>query len=163
MYVDNDLFLYESDDQITVRCKLQFHKYEIQIQMLPSEIEVVNNEKKNIISVNSDSIIWISTDQGPQARNVFNTSAEIYIKNGDQLIYLTHFAYGEAINDLRKTKTYALAERIAQKMSDKYNIKWEYKYSIDTPQKDKRRSMGLLMIVLLWILMIVVFLLTRKN
>jgi hypothetical protein len=129
--------------------------------LLSDKIDVVSHNKITSIAINNNSLILITIDQRPLGRGP-NTSAQIYIKNNEDIILISIFRYTEPIEDLRKTKLYKLVEYIAKRICDKYHINWEYKFSIETAESRRRFSQGWVIMVLIGIFLIAMFLLANK-
>jgi hypothetical protein len=162
MQFAHDLYLVDIDDTIEVVCELPSISFDVVIKLLPGKITHDNHRKLKTIDIDHNSLVLISVDQGLPNRNG-NTVAEIYIKNKENLLLLDTFVFTEPTADLRKTKTYALAEYLAKRIADKYDINWEYKLSIDSPEKEKSVWQGLLIMLLIWAVMIAVGLICYFN
>jgi hypothetical protein len=164
MQFGDNLFLYDDGDLIRVKSTMQFRGYEAQLELQPDRINEIENSKRiRSVMIVKDSSIWISVDQGGNKGH--NTAAEIYIKtdNSNEPQFIYTFKHTEPVTDYRKTQCYKVAEYVAEKISQRYHMKWEYKLSIDTEKSRKHVYRGLFIIIVIWIFLIVTFLLENSK
>ncbi|WP_121810139.1 hypothetical protein [Mucilaginibacter kameinonensis] len=142
------LYLREEDpDTIYITSYVSRHDFEKKLQLNSFDVISTDYETSKTVAIDKNSRILITTDQNGAGRGM-NTSAEIYIKNGEEILLLCNFCANEEVNDLRKTECYKLAEYIANRMKVKYGIEWEYKISVDTPEKEKEFNKNVFIVIL---------------
>jgi hypothetical protein len=148
------LFLKEENDGVLVitydNPMLSFEKT---IHLNSTAIIYNDRYRTHAVSISLDSQAFITINQG-SPRGI-NTCSEIYIKNGEEVCLLCSFRAFEEVNDLRKTECYKLVEYIANRFKIKYGIEWEYKISVDTPEKEKQFNTNVFIIVLMLIVIFV--------
>ncbi|QTE38225.1 hypothetical protein ACQ86K_16255 [Mucilaginibacter sp. P19] len=143
----------ENDDILIVSYENPMLSFEKTIHLNSKAIIHNDHLKTNIVDIRSDSLVFITIDQG-SPRGI-NTCSEIYVKNAEEICLLCSFRAFEQVNDLRKTGCYKLTEYIANRLKDKYGIEWEYKISVDTPEKKKQFNMSVFVIILTLIVIFV--------
>jgi len=150
------LYLREEDpDTIFITSYVSRHGFEKKLQLNPSDVVSTDYETSKTITIDKNSRILITINQNGAGRGM-NTSSEIYIKNGEAMLLLCNFCANEKVNDLRKTECYKLVEYIANRLKVKYGIEWEYKISVDTPEKEKQFNTNVFIIILTLIVTFVV-------
>ncbi|MFC0518191.1 hypothetical protein ACFFGT_28510 [Mucilaginibacter angelicae] len=120
--------------------------FEKKLQFNPGDVLYTDKKISKTIAINKNSRVLITIDQG--SPRGLNTHSEIFIKNEDETSLLCSFRVFEEVNDLRKTECYKLVEYIASRMKAKYGIEWEYKISVDTPEKEKQFNKSVFLIIL---------------
>ena len=131
--------------------------FEKKLQLNPDNIVYTDKKMSETIAIDKNCKVLITTDQSGGSRGGSpNTSSEVYIKDKDELRLLCDFHGIEAVNDLRKTGCYKLAEHIADKLKDKYGIEWEYKISIETPEKLKQLNKAFSLVILMLIVIAII-------
>ena len=144
------LFLREEEpDTLVITSNYSLLDFDKKLQLNPDNIVYTDKEKSETIALDKNSKVLITTDQSGGSRGgTPNTSSEVYIKNKEELCPLCDFHSFEAVNDLRKTGCYKLAEYIANMLKNKYDVEWEYRIGIDTPEKLKRSNKAVFLIIL---------------
>lgn len=160
-FADN-LFLDDSADVIKARSTSPFNGFDVEFRLRDNEIALLENGKTTTIPVNKDSIILITVDQR-SGYKATNTTAAMYVQYNSIPVLVYTFMYNEPITDLRKTKTYLLTEHLAQIVSTRYGIKWEYKITIDTKATKLRFYLVLGFIVIVWMVVMVLAFLNRSK
>jgi len=123
--------------------------FEKKIQFNLCDVSYTDKKIHRTITIDENSKVLITIDQGSPRGT--NTRSEVYIKNGEKIWLLCSFSAFEEVNDLRKLECYKLAEYIANRLNVKYGIDWEYKISVDTPEKEKQfnKSVFILIVTLI--------------
>lgn len=136
----------ENDDILVISYENPMLSFEKTIHLNSMAIIYNDHYKTHAIVINEDSKVLITINQG-SPRGI-NTCSEIYIKNGEEICLFCSFRAFEEVNDLRKTECYKLVEYIATRLNTKYGIEWEYKISVDTPEKEKQFNKSVFLIIL---------------
>lgn len=118
--------------------------FEKKLQFNARDISYADKKISRTIVIDENSKVLITVDQG--SSRGLNTFSEIFIKN--EITLFCSFNAFEEINDLRKTECYKLVEYIASRLNVKYGIEWEYKISVDTPEKEKQFNKSVFIIIL---------------
>jgi hypothetical protein len=149
------LYLREDDpDTLVVTSYFSWFDFEKKLQLNPGDILYTDKKTSKTMVIDKNSKVLITINQGsPRGEN---THSEIYIKNGEEIRLLISFYAFEEVNDLRKTECYRLVEYIADRLKNKYGIEWEYKISVDTPEKDKQFNNSVFIIILMFIVIFTV-------
>lgn len=85
------------------------------------------------IPITKDTKILITADQN--GRGSKGSVAELYIDRPTGILLALEIALKEPISNLRGTVAYKIIEDIATTIAAHYQISWEYKISVDTPEK----------------------------
>ncbi|QEM10071.1 hypothetical protein [Mucilaginibacter rubeus] len=135
----------ESEGVLVVTYEDPVSSFEKTIHLNSTAIIYNDRQKSKAVVIDKNSLVLITINQGSRGTN---TCAEIYIKNQDDMVLLATFSIVEAVNDLRKTRCYKLVEYIANRLKVKYGIEWEYKISVDTPEKEKEFNKNVFIVIL---------------
>jgi hypothetical protein len=151
-----DLYLREEGpDAFFITSYFSGQNFEKKLQLNATNVFYIDNKTSETILINENSKLLITVDQNGAGRGL-NTGSEIYIKNGEEIRLLCNFYANEEVNDLRKTGCYKLIEYIANRFKNKYGIEWEYKISVDTPEKEKEFNKNVFIIILTLIITFII-------